>query len=314
MDDAPMLLTEKGKPDTTARHVLQVLAEHAHPDGTGAHPSVLRLQYRTGYDRRTVQRALRRLEDANLIKPDGSVNGCTKWRLSVDIIRPQSDWSSLEAEDERFRSAAAERQRRSRARRVTPLDSVTVTHSDDVTEDAVTHSDDVSHALEMRDVTHSASARHALNAARTTNEPPENQLPKDTYSPPAAASESSPGLFVVREPEATAAAPASDDRFDDFWAAYPRKVGKGQARKAYAAALKRGVTAEQLIAAATAHAAYHAAARTPAQYVPHPATWLNGERYDDELPDLSASLAPTGTDGYQPYQNPADQSAYDEWN
>ncbi|MFJ5217240.1 hypothetical protein ACIP98_21265 [Streptomyces sp. NPDC088354] len=29
----------------------------------------------------------------------------------------------------------------------------------------------------MRDVTHSASARHALNAAQTTNEPPENQSP-----------------------------------------------------------------------------------------------------------------------------------------
>ena len=57
MDHAPMPRTEKGKPDTTARHVLQALAEHASPTGTDAHPSVLRIQYRTGYDRTTVQRA-----------------------------------------------------------------------------------------------------------------------------------------------------------------------------------------------------------------------------------------------------------------
>ena len=72
MDHAPMLRTEKGKPDTTARHVLQALAEHASPTGTDAHPSVLRIQYRTGFDRVTVQRALRRLEKGGLIERHSS--------------------------------------------------------------------------------------------------------------------------------------------------------------------------------------------------------------------------------------------------
>lgn len=171
MDDAPMLLTSKGKPDSTARHVLQALAEHAHKDGTNAYPSVLRLRYRTGFDRRTVQRALRRLEEAGLITPDGSVHGCTRWTLAMKAQRPASDWEALEADEEAERAAVAERVRRHRANRVTHSDAVTVTHSDSVTGSDVTDSESVRNAFEVRDVTHSASVRNALSAARTSNEP-----------------------------------------------------------------------------------------------------------------------------------------------
>ena len=171
MDDAPMLLTDKGKPDTTARGVLQALAEHAHKDGSGAHPSVLRLQYRTGYDRRTVQRALRRNETGGLIAATGETNGRTIWKLALHLKRPASDWADLERAEEEERGAAAERKRRSRSKAVTHSPSVTVTHSDAVTEGGVTHSASAGHALEVRDVTHSASGRHALNAALTISEP-----------------------------------------------------------------------------------------------------------------------------------------------
>ncbi|MFE0036796.1 helix-turn-helix domain-containing protein [Streptomyces sp. NPDC059015] len=177
MDNAPMLRTDKGRPDSTARHVLQVLAEHARPDGSNSHPSNLRIRYRTGYDERTVQRALRRLEQGGLIRRQGTVQGRPKWKLQMHLRRPEFDWAELEAEAEDAKKQAAERQRRSRAKRVTPSDdvtvthgeSVTVTHSDDVTEGGVTHSESVSHALQVRDVTHSASECHALSAPLTTN-------------------------------------------------------------------------------------------------------------------------------------------------
>jgi DNA-binding Lrp family transcriptional regulator len=169
MDDAPMLATGKGRPDTTARHVLQVLAEHARPDGTEAHPSVLRISYRTGYDERTVQRALRRLEDGRLIKRDGAVQGRTRWKLAMHRVRPGSDWDRLEAAAERARESAAERQRRSRANR----NPSSVTHSECVTSEPVTHSEGVTDEGVSRTlrphVTHSASARHALSAPLTTN-------------------------------------------------------------------------------------------------------------------------------------------------
>lgn len=182
MDDAPMLRTDKGKPDTTSRHVLQALAEHAHRDGSGARPSVLRIQYRTGYDRRTVQRALRRLEDGGLIEATGVTNGCTVYRLNLAAHRPATDWAALEEEEEQVRQATAARVRRHREKkRVTHSDDVTVTPSNGVTEPDVTHSASVRNAFEVRDVTHSDDVRNARNAARTINEPsvepPENHPP-----------------------------------------------------------------------------------------------------------------------------------------
>ncbi|MEU1506474.1 helix-turn-helix domain-containing protein [Kitasatospora sp. NPDC005748] len=201
MDDAPMLLTEKGKLDTTSRHVLQALAEHAHKDGGGARPSVLRLQYRTGFDRRTVQRALRRLEDAKLIVAEGVVRGCTEYRLALHLRRPESDWLLLEAEEESLREAAAERKRKSRAKGVTHSAPVTVTHSDDVTSPMsrtlrpdVTHSDDVTGV----DVTHFNDGRHALNAARTIKNPQTEPSENHHYPAPV------PNLPAIWEPEAAA--------------------------------------------------------------------------------------------------------------
>lgn len=172
MDDAPMLRTPAGKPDTTARHVLQAMAEHANSKGQNCHPSVTRVQYRTGYDRRTVQRAQRRLEDAKLIIPDGQVQDRNRYRLAMNIVRDPSDWDELEREEQDSRAAAAERKRRSRARQVTHSNDVTVTDEKSVTDPDVTHSESGRHALEMRDVTHFKSGRHAPSAAVTTNEPP----------------------------------------------------------------------------------------------------------------------------------------------
>jgi hypothetical protein len=68
------------------------------------------------------------------------------------------------------------------------------------------------------------------------------------------------------------------DGFDDFWAAYPRKIGKGQARKAWRAALDK-VSAGTIVKACEG---YQWTGST--KYTPHPATWLTGERWADERP------------------------------
>lgn len=64
--------------------------------------------------------------------------------------------------------------------------------------------------------------------------------------------------------------------FDDFWEAYPRKVGKGAARTAYVKALRKTDAATILAAVYT----YVAAA--PTTEWAHPTTWLNQERWLDE--------------------------------
>ncbi len=71
--------------------------------------------------------------------------------------------------------------------------------------------------------------------------------------------------------------------FEAWWKLYPRRVGKGQARRAYVSALKKA-TADELAEAAEAFAATVHDSGTEERFVPHPATWLNGERWTDVAP------------------------------
>ncbi|GAA1065270.1 helix-turn-helix transcriptional regulator [Streptomyces asiaticus] len=316
MDDAPMLRTEKGKPDTTARHVLQVLAEHARADGSSAHPSVLRIQYRTGYDRATIQRALRRLEKGGLIRRDGTTEGRTRWQLSMELIRPESDWKELEGEEEANRAAAAERKRRSRAKGVTHAESVTVTDSEGVT---VTDSESVTD-----DVTHSASGRHALKVRPSRTErgpnhqqPSDNQLHKD--SSPAAAGDD-PWPTATADPWSTSKAQADKrqqqkdhhlDAFGAFWTNYPKKKAKEEAKKAWIAAIERGADPQHIVAAAQGYARERAG--EDPKYTKHPATWLNKGCYDDEPdPQPGRTQLKAVAGGYEPWRNPTNQDDYDE--
>lgn len=72
---------------------------------------------------------------------------------------------------------------------------------------------------------------------------------------------------------------AKIDPFDAFWRAYPRRTAKLAAQKAFASAIKRGADPNAMTAAAQAFA--DSPDRDP-QFTPHPATWLNQGRYDDQ--------------------------------
>ena len=73
-------------------------------------------------------------------------------------------------------------------------------------------------------------------------------------------------------------APAKVDRFDEFWAAYPRKSEKQDARKAWAR-VTRKVLPEKIIAAAKVYAQKRAG--EDHQFTKLPATWLNKGSYDE---------------------------------
>ena len=84
-----------------------------------------------------------------------------------------------------------------------------------------------------------------------------------------------------------------DPDFTEFWSVYPRKVAKGEARKAWRAAVRgRKVEPKVIIVTAERFRDATRAAVTPAKFIPHPATWLNGERYgDDDSPGPSGRIA-----------------------
>lgn len=76
--------------------------------------------------------------------------------------------------------------------------------------------------------------------------------------------------------------------FDSFWKLYPRKIGRGQARRAWSGAVKK-VTVEVIIAGLERQLPHWA--QKERDFVPYPSTWLNGERWSDELePALGAKV------------------------
>lgn len=228
MDEAPMLMTAAGKPDATARWVLTAVAERADKNGRNAHPSIADIRYRTGHDRSTIQRALRRLEKAGLLVRDGSVNGRNRWRLAMELCRPASDRDEIEADEEAQRDAVAARVRRHRAKHVTASECVTETASESVTEPDVTHSTPVterdvtaSEPVTGLDVTGVTPVRNALNArteadvTHSTRPEPSKYLtvlePSGSETPPSSESPRASEQTTI-DGEKPAAAPSKSPR------------------------------------------------------------------------------------------------------
>jgi hypothetical protein len=86
--------------------------------------------------------------------------------------------------------------------------------------------------------------------------------------------------------------PSEGDGFDRFWQAYPRKVAKPAARKAWAKLSPE--QRDQAIAAAPVFAAKTRRDGTEERFTPHPATWLSNERFDEFMPGSSGTATVSG--------------------
>jgi hypothetical protein len=69
--------------------------------------------------------------------------------------------------------------------------------------------------------------------------------------------------------------------FESFWNAYPRRLAKKDAERAW----RKIRPAEQLdvIVALKQHIEMWKRKGTEKEYIPYPASWLNGERWKDEI-------------------------------
>lgn len=76
--------------------------------------------------------------------------------------------------------------------------------------------------------------------------------------------------------------------FEAFWGVYPRKIGKGAARVAFEKAIKK---ASPITILAMAGAYANKPDLPDLQFIPHPATWLNQERWTDDLNAAGVSNA-----------------------
>ena len=85
-----------------------------------------------------------------------------------------------------------------------------------------------------------------------------------------------------------------DLAFDQFWSVYPKKVGKTDARKAFA---KVELPVNVLIDAVQKQKVSAQWTRDGGQFIPNPSTWLNQGRWEDELPAAGNSGMPKGASG-----------------
>lgn len=116
---------------------------------------------------------------------------------------------------------------------------------------------------------------------------------KTSDSPPIAPPQSPLGVVTDADAETDADArgskkkrvtsPESDALFDRFWAAYPKKVGKAAVRKKWAKLNVSEQLVEKMIMSLNTQRQSAQWQRDGGQYIPNPLTWLNQERWEDEL-------------------------------
>lgn len=97
--------------------------------------------------------------------------------------------------------------------------------------------------------------------------------------------------------------PNTHDRFAEFYSEYPRREARKKASTAFSKAIAGGADPQTIIAKAKIYA--QAVKDHERKHIALPATWLNGERWDDEieLPPTGSEGGPSIWDRIQPRQN-----------
>lgn len=98
------------------------------------------------------------------------------------------------------------------------------------------------------------------------------------------------GFLIPDSLTPSPAAPDSAELFSRFWKLYPRKVGKDKAEKAWAKIKLTQPLFDEIIAALAKHSVTPGWTKDNGQFIPHASTWLNGKRWQDEVPEVAANV------------------------
>lgn len=303
------------KADAAARAVLAYLAVKADGNGRNAFPLALSIAHDVGLNPEVVPRVLKRLVDFGLISKDGvGPQGQPKWTLHMDR---QHSAGSFEEFCLRHRASAAARKARYRSGDVHDEQSGTVHDSESGTvhdhESGTGAVHDSGSSCPGSTVVMSTTLDPDVHDSESPQISPTKVLDQsgDQSTTDAVAPAETDLLFDVPATKPATPKPSTTDLdadFDRFWANYPRKDNKANARKVWPKVAKKH-GAEVLISEAERWAQLWAAAGRDKGYMPMPTTWLNGERWTDEPP---APRSANGNGQHVPYRNPVDQSVYDE--
>lgn len=81
--------------------------------------------------------------------------------------------------------------------------------------------------------------------------------------------------------------------FDEFWKAYPKRIGKDAARKKFEQRKFKRCDLPKLLAAIAQQSQSEQWRKDGGQYIPNPATWLNQGRFDDEPSESGVTQSST---------------------
>lgn len=109
-----------------------------------------------------------------------------------------------------------------------------------------------------------------------------NSLGGSNWSPPNRTETTT--KTTTKKPRASLADDGGE-HFKTFWSAYPKKAGKDAAKKAFVKRKFDEQAFEKVMAALNEQKASEQWVKDAGQFIPHPATWLNQGRFDDELMD-----------------------------
>ena len=76
--------------------------------------------------------------------------------------------------------------------------------------------------------------------------------------------------------------------FDLFWAAYPKRIAKDAAKKAFASRNVTALLLEEMLSAIAKQKNTDQWKKDNGQFIPNPASWLNAGRWQDEVVSASA--------------------------
>lgn len=114
-------------------------------------------------------------------------------------------------------------------------------------------------------------------------EPKENRFGFDSVTEPEPNNNPNTESSNTEKARSKTLAQNAERAFDEkFWPAYPRKVGREAARKAFVRLKPDGSMLGVMLKSLAAQSASDQW-RRDAQFIPHAATWINGKRWQDDM-------------------------------
>lgn len=266
----------------TNRLVLIAIGDQANHEGLNAYPSYATIAARCRVSVKTVQRSVAKLEAAGELAVDRrsgpAREGKTHQRPNVYSFPEFRIWAGHETRQDVPSSSGGD------------------------TEEATSGTEEATSGTERGD----KSSRRGDTAM--TCDPSFDPSTVDPSIDPCC-----DGLFGAPSSAGSASKPGPtrdaelDRLFEEFWKGYPRRDGKKKARDSWGAAVKAGQDPRELVNAATRYAA--ARRFEDPRFTPYAATWLNQERWNDEL--VPRRVSASGGNRIRDFVSPVDQSVYD---